>query len=374
MNIVYIVNQLRRSGPIIVLYNIIANLDRKNFTPIVIKLMHDDEDKSYTYKFKELGIEIIEFDFSFWALELTTKRVAKELDLKLSNRRIDIINTHGYHPLIVSSYMQTKAQRIDTMHNISIDSFRSSRGWLIGSYMHFRYIYRLQKIEQRVGISKTVSNYYESILKDRKKYTIYNGIDTKQFTTTCSKSELKQKLGISEYKTVFVVVGHLSALKDPEIVIKAYTSLIDKRQLLDSCLIFCGDGALIKKCKLMAHDYPMVKFTGFISNVNEYLQVADFSICASHSEGFGQNYIEALMCGCVVLSSKIPVFLEFSSYYPELKKLQFNVSNQKELAIAINNAVSNNINIDKIREDAIDRFSAVKMSRNYMQLYSQVCK
>ena len=104
------------------------------------------------------------------------------------------------------------------------------------------------------------------------------------------------------------------------------------------------------------------------------MQVADFSICASHSEGFGQNYIEALMCGCVVLSSKIPVFLEFSSYYPELKKLQFNVSNQKELAIAINNAVSNNINIDKIREDAIDRFSAVKMSRNYMQLYSQVCK
>lgn len=370
VNIIYIINQLRRSGPVNVLYDIIANLDRERFTPIVIKLMADDPDKSYTYKFQELGIEIIEFNFSFWDLELRTRQIAKQIDLLLSRHDASIINTHGYHPLLISSYMKTPIPRIDTLHCISKDSFRSSRGWLIGAYMHIRYLQRLRKIECRVGISDTVTRYYDSILNDRKGITIYNGINTSRFNLNeHNKIELKKSLGLNHYDNIFVVVGHLSSLKDPLTVLRAYIRLIDNGQLLNSCLVFCGHGALYKKCQRLAENYPMIKFTGYINNVQEYLQVADYSICASHSEGFGLNFIEALICGCTVISSKIPVFNEFASYYPCLKTLQFNVSDEMDLAHAIQNAAISDIDMTVMREDAIRRFSAKEMSVNYMKLY-----
>ena len=269
--------------------------------------------------------------------------------------------------------MKIPVQRIDTLHCISIDSFRSSRGWFIGSYMHFRYLNHLKKIECRVGISDAVTNYYNSILKNNKSCTIYNGINTDIFDLKGqSKTELRTKLGLNHYKKIFVVVGHLTPLKDPMTVIKAFMNLIDKGELADSCLIFCGTGILLKKCKQIAQNHPMIKFTGFVNNVHEYLLAADYSICASHSEGFGQNFIEALICGCLVISSKIPVFCEFISYYPQLGKLQFNVSDVKGLSYAIENAVYINIDLSIIRDDAINRFSAKNMSDNYMHLYNQI--
>ena len=359
MKIIYIINQLRRSGPVNVLYDIIANLDYKKFTPIVIKLMVDDPDKSYTYKFQELGIEIIEFNFSFWDLELRTRNVAKIIGKILLERNVDIINTHGYHPLLVSSYMKASIPRIDTLHCISIDSFRSSRGWLIGTYMHMRYLYRLRKID--------------SILRNNKSRTIYNGINTCRFNLNKQKRiDLKRTLCLDQYDKVFVVVGHLSPLKDPLTVIKTYIGLIDKGKLPESCLIFCGHGVLYEKCRKMAMNYPMIKVTGYINNVHEYLQIADYSICASHSEGFGLNFIEALICGCTIISSKIPVFNEFTSYYPYLKTLQFNVSDEEDLAHAIQKAVSDDMDMTIMREDAIRRFSAKEMSVNYMDLYKRV--
>ena len=151
-NIVFIVNQLRKSGPIYVLYNLVANLDRSNFNPIIIKLMVDDFDRSYSNRFRELQIEMLELNYSFYSLELNTRGVARRLDELLVSRKIDIIHSHGYHPLLVMSYMKTLAYKIDTQHCISLDSFRQSRGYLVGTYMHFRYIYRLQKINKRTAM------------------------------------------------------------------------------------------------------------------------------------------------------------------------------------------------------------------------------
>ena len=376
MKIVYIINQLRKSGPVNVLYNIIANIDRAKFTPIIIKLMQDDVDRSLTYKFKELGVEIIEMNLSFWALELRTKRIAKNIDNLLSYRCVDIVNTHGYHPLLISSYLKYKVCRIDTLHCMSIDSFRNSRGWLIGTYMHFRYMLSLNKIDMRVGISSAVTHYYDTILKNKKSITIYNGINMSKFGnhTAHTKVKLKEKLGLSKYSVIFVVVGHLSRLKDPITVINAYKRLIDSQELSNSCLLFCGTGVLEARCKKLAKGYPMIKFLGYIDNVHEYLQIANYSICASHSEGFGLNFIESLASGCAVISTRIPAFNEFVAYYPELENLQFTPSNAIELANVIRFTTTTQIDVDTIRRDVEQRFSSRTMSNNYVQLFCQITK
>lgn len=376
MNVVYIINQLRKSGPVNVLYNIVSNLNRVEFTPIIIKLMCDDKERSYTYKFKELGIEIIELNLSFWSLELKTESVAKLIDSLLKEKKIDILHTHGYHPLLISSYMKTHAIKIDTMHCVSVDSFKSSRGLLIGRYMHYRYIHRLKKIDHRVGISRTVTNYYKDIIGDDRCSTVYNGVNTNIYNLALlTKVEsLKDKLGLREYNKIFVVVGHLTALKDPLTVIRAFIKLVDTHKDDKACLVFCGTGPLYEKCKLLALDYPMIKFVGFVDNVNEYLKIADFSICASKSEGFGLNFVEALLCRCLVISSKIDAFMEFSSIYPKLKSLHFRVSDHQTLAEIISSVLSKPVDIDDIVNDASTRFSASTMSLNYMNLYKKLLK
>lgn len=93
MNIVYIVNQLRRSGPMIVLHDIIRHMDRTLFTPIIIKLMEDDPDRTMTHAFLAMNVEVISLHHSFIDLELKTTKVAHELDHLLANREITIIHT-----------------------------------------------------------------------------------------------------------------------------------------------------------------------------------------------------------------------------------------------------------------------------------------
>ena len=105
MTIVYIINQLRKSGPVEVLYNLVKNLHRFSVTPVIIRMMEDDTDRSITPAFKELGIEVLEFSYSFIDLELRTRWVAQSLEQLFVGRKVDLIHTHGYHPVLVPSYM-----------------------------------------------------------------------------------------------------------------------------------------------------------------------------------------------------------------------------------------------------------------------------
>ena len=67
LKIVYLINQLRQSGPVNVLRNIIQNLDRNHYKPIIIKFMQDDINRSITDKFLELDVDIYEMNLSFWS-------------------------------------------------------------------------------------------------------------------------------------------------------------------------------------------------------------------------------------------------------------------------------------------------------------------
>ncbi len=373
-NIVFIVNQLRKSGPIYVLYNLVANLDRSNFNPIIIKLMVDDFDRSYSNRFRELQIEMLELNYSFYSLELNTRGVARRLDELLVSRKIDIIHSHGYHPLLVMSYMKTLAYKIDTQHCISLDSFRQSRGYLVGTYMHFRYIYRLQKINLGISISKTVRSFFCKCVQSVPFVVVYNGIDVGRFKVSneLEKEKCRKILGFPNDELLIVIVGHLSRLKDPLVIIRSFKSLIDKRLINKCSLIFCGDGELRKKCESMCLDYPMIKFIGYTNEVNEYLKAANYSICASHSEGFGLNYIEALIAGNLVVSSNIGAFNEFANLYPLLGKFQFEVANEASLEKVLLSALNSRIDILSTSTKASNDFSAVRMAREYMKIYDTI--
>ena len=149
--------------------NIIQNLDRNHYKPIIIKFMQDDINRSITDKFLELDVDIYEMNLSFWSLELRTYTVAKKLDLLLLEIAPDVIHTHGYHPVLVASLLKYRVPKVETLHCISKEDYPLSKGFFVGNWMNLRYLKSLQSIDYCAAISKTVCEFYNNKLWRRYK-------------------------------------------------------------------------------------------------------------------------------------------------------------------------------------------------------------
>lgn len=374
IKIAYIINQLRKTGPVLVLKDIIQNLDRTKFEPMIIRLRKDDSTNSIASIFKQMGVEIIGLNYSFMQLELATRRVSYCVDTILKNRNIDIVHTHGYHPVLVASMLKSGIPTVETAHNISAEDYIYSKGRFLGTYMNIRYLRRLERIKHVAAISQTVQSFYSGKLNKPMIHVIYNGIDTTVFKPVDLKTKrmLRERSKIPLDCKVFLVIGVLNKRKDPKTIIRAYKRLFDCADISAPFLLFLGTGSLMKECRMAASDYPRIQFRGFTQNVGEYLQMADWCICASHSEGFGLNFMESLMSGVPVISSDIATFRELLEFYPVLKRYSFPVGDSVKLAQKINNAIMIDIDMMDICEDVKARFSAVVMAKEYMSLYEEM--
>lgn len=374
LRIVYLVNQLRKSGPVNVLKNIIIHLDRSKYSPVIVKFMNDDKTRSITDEFIELGVEVYNLQLSFWDLELRTAKVAKRVDKLLGDLSPNIIHTHGYHPVLVASRLTYPCPKIETLHCISGENFIYSKGIIIGNWMNWRYLKDLTYIDYSAAISKNVQEYYVKKKNLNKIKVIYNGVNDKLFKCDLNKEMYRQTIKMPLEKKIFVVVGALTENKDPITVIKAFKKA--QKMIGNNAmeLYFLGQGPLTPKCKELIENEPSIKLVGYVFNVQDYLKAADYSICASHSEGFGLNYVESLMANTPVISSRIGSFNEFSSFYPALSSLQFEPGNVNELVDIIVKVMTEPvyISMESIAADAVQRFSAINMSNQYMQMYSSL--
>ena len=374
IKIAYIINQLRRTGPVLVLRDIIQNLDRTKFKPLIIRLRKDDSTTSLASVFELMGVEIIGLNYSFMQLELSTRKVSCSVDTILKKNDIDIVHTHGYHPVLVASLLKSGIPTVETAHNISAEDYIYSKGRFLGNYMNIRYLQQLERINHVAAISRTVQDFYSGKLNKPMIHVIYNGINTAGFKRSNpeARRSLRKKFKIPLNSKVFLVIGVLNEIKDPKTIIEAYKRLFDGTDICAPFLLFLGAGPLMKKCRILASDYPRIQFNGFTQNVDEYLQMADWCICASHSEGFGLNFMESLMSGVPVVSSDIATFRELLEFYPVLKGYSFPAGDSVGLAQKMNSAMMTSINMINIFEDVKVRFSALTMAKKYMSLYEKM--
>jgi glycosyltransferase involved in cell wall biosynthesis len=371
--IVYLVNSLRKAGPVNVLYDIISHLDQSHYRVYIVKFLEDDLERSITARFKELGVKVISLSCSFIRLELCTKSIAKQVNNLMRKIQPDVIHTHGYHPVLVASYLR-EWKRIETLHCVCQEDFIFSKGRIVGGYMIRRYLRALRKMDHCAAISHTVKRAYLPILGERKITVVYNGCDIRQFSPLSQEQiiQKKRELNIPEGCRIYVIVGALSVRKNPLIVVQSFIELYFQKQLSEPTLVlFFGIGDLMKECMQMAQEYPFIQFKGYQMNVAEYMQIADYSICASRSEGFGLNYVESLMVNVPVIGSDIQPFQEFTEMLPALQVLQFKVDDKEGLKQAI--VKSQQLQLDKavLGEMARKTFSAQNMSDGYVQLYEQ---
>ena len=172
--------------------------------------------------------------------------------------------------------------------------------------------------------------------------------------------------------TVFINVGRHDANKNQAQIIRLFYKIHMQNQ--DSKLILCGEGPehdnLLRQVKELGLS-DAVKFTGNVSNVQDYLADADIYVQSSHREGLPLSVIEAMASGLPVISTDVGGmknivrdngFLVPDNDDDKMLNAMIRLSEDKQMCKEMGK---------KSKIYSID-FSAQEMSSNYEQIYREL--
>ena len=130
------------------------------------------------------------------------------------------------------------------------------------------------------------------------------GANNKKYHPICLEEQKQRKkaLGLDGY--IIVNVGELLPNKNQKTAIKVMRKVVDA--LPNTLLLIAGNGSekeklegLVKELGLSDH----VKFLGYTTQLQQYLQICDLELACSYREGLPLNVIEAMLCGKLVIAS-----------------------------------------------------------------------
>jgi len=363
----YIVSTLRQCGPINLLYNLIKYLDRSIFKPLLITLSPEPA-YSRWQDFKELGVELYTLGISrlkglFFAISRLT-RIVNELN-------VDIVHTQGIRPDTIAAMYLDGCKTIASLNNNPYYDYSMRYGKIAGHLIALHHL----KMLRRIGLVVAVSNSVSTMLKERDNFTVdlvQNGVDTDIFYPAVSdrhKQELRRNLGISSTGKVFISMGHLTSLKDPLTIVKAFR---DNRLSGSSHIVFVGDGPERERCERYGRSHN-ITFFGRVPNVADYLRACDFFISASQTEGLPSATLEAMACGLPCVLSDIEAHREIARYNPASARL-FQVRDAQSLANKVGEVLDQDYTIMSQAAVGIirDYLNAKVMSEKYQRFYLKI--
>ncbi len=361
--ILYIVSTLKRSGPIIVLANIVKYLDRDKFEPIVLTLSSEPIDSMKEYFENELNTKVATLALSRIQGLFFAKSRLEEF---IKENNINIVHSHGFRADGLVSKLSDVVS-VSTLHNYPYYDYMMRYGEFRGKIMANRHLKYLKNINIARCVSKSTSN----ILKEKNEYEIdflRNGTDTQRFQNL-DKKELRKKFEIKSNTKVFISVGRLSELKDPVTIIKAFRNA----NLKDSLLLFLGEKELKIKCIREIGESENIQLIGKVDNVHEYLGASDYFISASLAEGLPNSVLEAMACGLPCILSNISPHTEIREIN-ENSSLLFETKDISVLAKLIEDVTKKDYEtMSNASKDIINsHLSAEIMSKNYQKIYEKL--
>ncbi len=155
--------------------------------------------------------------------------------------------------------------------------------------------------------------------------------------------------------------------KNVALIIDCWNSKIRKSQLL-----IAGDGD--QKISLLAqsNQNPNIIFLGNISTVQEFLQLSDFFISASISEGLPNSVLEAMATGLPCLLSDIDSHREIVGLLPKKEQLIF------DLDVGLYKMIRSlkTFDYEELSASTVriikQNFSAKTMSEKYQNIYRKI--
>ena len=229
---------------------------------------------------------------------LSLPLLAWKLKKYIKENKIDVVQSHLYR----ANYVNIIAQLMGSKHKSQIvnhdNFFRGYQESYFGR-MKLKLVKTFyKKADKIIAISEDMKDGIEELL-GRRVEKINNPYDM----------EMMEKLAMEEVdlpkdRRYIVTVGRLISLKRVEDVIEGYSKVANRYPDYD--LLILGEGSergkLEELSKIMGVENK-VRFMGRVENPFKYLAISDIFVMASESEGFPNVLIEAMACGCQVVST-----------------------------------------------------------------------
>lgn len=173
----------------------------------------------------------------------------------------------------------------------------------------------LRRADAFVSISMEIRQEFETFgVSPEWIWEIPNGVDTVRFqpSDSAQRRRLRERLALRSEDRVFVYTGKLIRGKGLPSLLRVWRRLREERNRAHAHLVLVGGGelqALSQEAELRAYvrDNGLddaVTFTGYVSNVDQYLKAADVFVLPSESEAFPLSLLEAMACGLVVIGTR----------------------------------------------------------------------
>ena len=360
--IVYTISVLNRGGPTFVLYNLIKNLDRNRFSPIIVTLS-DEKNLSFKSEFEKLDVPIFCIQTQGWR---TFVFGVRKLYYLLKQIKPDIVHAQGFRDIVmVGLFLPKHYKTCATIHCDWMVDYRLLYGKLQGTISGWLERLALKRIDCRIACSKMLADILNNKYLSMHFEGVDNGVDTDKFHPVVDKTTIRRKLGLPTDKKIIIWAGSFIPRKDPLSFGQAVLQLPKNEYFV----VLCGNiKAMAAQCqKLLTPAVPCL-FTGHITNIEQYFQAADLYVSTSKSEGLPLAVLEAQFCGLVPLLSDIP------QHRYILPKEQFNTCLYDNTVAGLVAKLQDCLQRDNtalLQACAvhIQHFSAKQMAQNYRKLY-----
>lgn len=358
MHIVYVINNIKKSGPNEVLVNMVRGIN-KDLYKITVVSFSSTSDSKQVQLLQNAGACHINIGLER-KRDIITKG-AKLLRELFKNIKPDVIHSHT----ILSDIAVVRSRYYNvpfftTIHNDIYADYTFLFGNLLGRLYRYWHIFYLRKFEYVVNCSKTA--YKANMVALPNSIYVRNGINNTTISHFAAR-KVRSELGLSERDILYVFAGSLSRRKN----VIELISRFNQSRCEDEHLIIMGKGELDDECAHIAGDY--VHLLGFREDAQEVLAASDVYISFSLSEGFSISVIEALEKGLYLLLSDIPAHLEAfeidtSVYIGEYFSSKTFVEKKNTLRSKISNP-------DKLVQFKNKYLSATAMMHEYEQHYKE---
>lgn len=255
----------------------------------------------------------INYSYSATAEMLRTKRQKKYL----INSESEIIHVHDVDSSLMRLSANTGFESLgkisDNMYDLSEikKPIIMTKHFLYSESLPKQYhdleLQLLNQMDEIICVSKKIEKKVREMVPNKKVWHIPNFVDTDRFKPLSleQREKIRKSMNLQD-KIVGIFVGRITEGKGLENLLNAWAIAVKKNKNLT--LIVVGDGPKLDVYKNMAIDIGIknnVMFTGFTDSPENNLQMADFYLQVSESEGLSISLLEAMSCGLPVIATDV---------------------------------------------------------------------
>jgi glycosyltransferase involved in cell wall biosynthesis len=222
--------------------------------------------------------------------------------------KFDIVHTHSTKAGILGRWAARIARVpiiVHTIHGFAFHDFMPA--WKRQLYINLEcsakpctdFFITVSELNRKEAVSL-------NLIELENSQTVYSGINFSKLDRLSEPSQTRQKLEIPEEWQVIVMVGRLDKQKAPNILIDAFSQVI--QQCPKTLLLLVGDGELRENLEEQVSKLGIsqnVKFLGSREDIPEILKIADIFALSSLWEGLGRAMTEAMLVGKPVVVPNI---------------------------------------------------------------------